>query len=74
MTEIFTHVELIWIYGTSSKINENKDTLRRHIAYLFIQNMLTHEAFKAINQKSATYMISTFDDGPCPFKAIVVKV
>ena len=74
MTEVFDHAKSIWFSGTSTTINENQDTLRRHMAYLIIRNMLTQEARKAMNQKSTTFMFSTFGDEPCLFKAIVIKV
>ena len=74
MAEVFDHAKSIWFSGTSPTINENQDTLRRNMAYLIIRNMLTHEARKTMNQKSNTFMFSTFGDGPCLFKAIVVKV
>ena len=44
------------------------------MAYLIIRNMLTQEARKIMNQKSTTFKFSTSGDGPCLFKAIVVKV
>ena len=74
MTNVFDHAKYIWMPNNSTTISENQDTHRRHMAYLIVRNMQTHEACKAMNQKSTTFMISAFGDGPCLFKAIVVKV
>ena len=47
---VFDHAKSIWISETSTTVNKSQDTLRPHMAYLIIRNMLTHVARKIMKQ------------------------
>jgi len=63
----------IW-YDGEDKIRYDQNTLRRHMAFLIIRNLLTPQARKHLQKREELFKFGQFGDGMCYFKLIIDSV